>query len=237
MVGVVMLTGCTTTVGGSAARGTHSTAALDLVAILPGDAEVSAIAGNPLSDNGSRPTAGGIDALPNGIRDNNAANPIDCLGAVSPFMRIVYEKGEVRAAAWQTFANYGGHQTVSSVDTGVVEFGSAAQAQKMFGSFATRWKACEGTTVTTYLHNADNAELYEKITDVRVDGAVLSATVINTDNQHDAQFPTERALAVASDCIVDVDAAVTGGTPAQQKPAGRAVNLATAMLDRVNQAR
>ena len=79
----------------------------------------------------------------------------------------------------------------------------------------------QGTTVTTYLHNADNAELYEKITDVRVDGAVLSATVINSDNQHDAQFPTERALGVAADCIVDVDAAVTGGTPAGNPPGVR----------------
>ena len=131
-------------------------------------------------------------------------------------MRIVYEKGAVRAAAWQTFANYGGRQTVSSVDAGVIEFGSAAQAQAMFGDFANRWKSCEGTTVTTYLHNSDNAELYEKITDVRVDGAVLSATVINSDNQRDAQFPTERALGVAADCIVDVDAAVTGGTPAAE---------------------
>ena len=160
MVGVVVLAGCTTTVGGGAVRDGRSSAARDLAAILPSSAEVSDIAGNPLSDNGSRPTAGGIDALPNGIRDSSAASPIDCLGPVSPFMRIVYEKGEVRAAAWQSFSNYGGHQTVSSVDAGVVEFGSAAQAQAMFGDFVSRWKSCEGTTVTTYLHNADNAELY-----------------------------------------------------------------------------
>ena len=234
MVGIVALAGCTTTVGGGAVRGAGSAAALDLAAILPSSAEVTEITGNPLSDNGSRPAVGGIDVLPNGIRDNKAANPIDCLGAVSPFTRIVYEKGEVRGAAWQAFSNYGGHQTVSSVDAGVVEFGSEAQAQAMFGDFVSRWKACEGTTVTTYLHNADNAELYEKITDVRVDGAVLSATVINSDNQHDVEFPTERALGVASDCIVDVDAAVTDGT---RKPAGRAVKLATAMLDRVDRAR
>jgi hypothetical protein len=237
MVGIVVLAGCTTTVGGGAVRDARSSAARNLAAILPSSAEVSDIAGNPLSDNSSRPTAGGIDALPNGIRDNDSANPIDCLGPVSPFMRIVYENGEVRAAAWQQFSHYGGHQTVSSVDAGVVEFASEAEAQRMFGQFVSRWKACEGTTVTTYLHTADNAELYEKITDVRVDGAVLSATVINSDNQQDAQFPTERALGVASDCIVDVDAAVTDGTQAQQKPAGRAVNLATAMLDRISQAR
>jgi len=234
VVGVVVLAGCTTTVGGNAARDERSTATLDLATILPSNAEVSLIAGNPLSDNGSRPTAGGIGVLPNGIRDNSVANPIDCLGAVSPLMRVVYEKGEVRAAAWQTFSNYGGEQTVSSLDAGAVEFGSTTQAQATFGDFVSRWKACEGTTVTTYLHNADNAELYEKITDVRVDGAVLSATVINSDNQQDVQFPTERALGVASDCIVDIDVAVTGGS---RKPAGRAVKLATAMLDRVNQAR
>lgn len=103
----------------------------------------------------------------------------------------------------------------------------------MFGEFVIRWKACRGTTVTTYLHNANNAELYQKVTDVRVDGPVLSATVINSDNQQDAEFPTERALGITGDCIVDVDVAVTGGTPAQRKPAGRAVNLATAMLGRV----
>jgi hypothetical protein len=230
MVGVVVLAGCSTTVGGGAVRDVRGTAARDLAAILPSSAEVSDLAGNPLSDNGSRPMAGGIDVLPNGIRDSSAANPIDCLGPVSPFMRVVYESGEVRAAAWQSFSNYGGHQPVSSVDAGVVAFGSAAQAQATFDDFVSRWKSCEGTTVTTYLHNADNAELYEKITDVRVDGAVLSATVINSDNQHDTQFPTERALGVASDCIVDVDVAVTDGT---RTPAGRAVNLATAMLDRV----
>ena len=82
MVGVVVLAGCTTTVGGGAVRDGRSSAARDLAAILPSSAEVSDIAGNPLSDNGSRPTAGGIDALPNGIRDNSAANPIDCLGPV-----------------------------------------------------------------------------------------------------------------------------------------------------------
>lgn len=237
MFGIALLTGCTATVGGVAVRDARSVAARNLVTILPTDAEVSELVGNPLSDNGSRPVAGGIDALPNGIRDNDTANPIDCLGPVSPFMRIVYEKGDVRGAAWQEFSNYGGHQSVSSADTGVVEFGSEAEAQRMFGEFVNRWKACEGTIVTTYLHNADNAELYEKITDVRVDGPILSATVINSDNQQDARFPTERAIGVAADCIVDVDVAVTDGPESAQKPAGRAVGLAAAMLAKVSRGR
>jgi PknH-like extracellular domain len=231
-----VLAGCTSTVGGIAARQVSAGEVRDLATILPSGAEVSRAAGNPLADNGS-PVIGGIDVLPNGIRDNDAARPIECLGPVSPFMRIVYEGGDVRGAAWQEFANYGGGQTVSSVDAGVVEFASEAEAQRMFGSFVTRWQACEGKTVTTALHNPANTELYQTITDVTVDGAVLSATVLNSDNQGDATFPTERAIGVAADCLVDVDVAVTDGAPAQQRASGRAVSLVTTMQDKVTRGR
>ncbi len=175
--------------------------------------------------------------LPNGIRDNNDANPIECLGPITPFMRVVYEGGDVRRAAWQEFSNFGGGQTVSSLDAGVVEFGSEAEAQRMFGGFVSRWKACEGKTVRSVLRSPANTELYQKITDVKVDGPVLSATVINSDNQGDATFPTERAIGLAADCVVDVDVAVTGGTPAEQRASGRAVSLATTMQDKINRGR
>ena len=66
---------------------------------------------------------------------------------------------------------------------------------------------------------------------------MLSATVVNSDNQGDATFPTERAVGLAADCIVDVDVAVTGGTPAQHRASGRAVSLAVTMQHKVNQGR
>ncbi|WP_328358176.1 sensor domain-containing protein [Mycobacterium sp. NBC_00419] len=207
-------------------RQAPGTAARDLAAVLPSTAEVSQIAGNPLDDNGSAPQRGGIDILPNGIRDNDTARPIDCLGPVSPFMRIVYEKGDVVGAAWQAFSNYGAGQAVSSVNAGVVRFRSDAEAQRMFADFVTRWKSCEGTTVTTFLRDADGTELYEKITGVRVNANVLTATIVNSDNQGDAEFPTERAIEVAADCIVDVDVAVTAGGAAQQTPRDRAADIA-----------
>ncbi|WP_431236592.1 sensor domain-containing protein [Mycolicibacterium aichiense] len=229
MVGIAVLAGCTSTVDGSAARQDDSVVLRDLAEVLPTGAEVSRAAGNPLSDSES-PTVGGIDALPNGIRDNAAANPIECLGPATPFMRVVYEVGDVRRAAWQEFSNFGGGQTVSSVDAGVVQFASDAEAQRMFGAFVTQWKACEGTTVRSALPAPAGAEMRQKVTDVRVDGPVLSATVVNSDNQGDASFPTERAIGLAADCVVDVDAAVTGG---QRRPSGRAVSLAATMLDKV----
>jgi hypothetical protein len=236
VVGVAVLAGCTSTVDGTAARKDPVSAVRDLAAVLPSSAEAGQAAGNPLPDN-NFPAIGGIDMLPNGIRDNSDANPIECLGPVTPFMRVVYEGGDVRRTAWQEFSNFGGGQTVSSADAGVVEFGSEAEAQRMFGGFVARWKACEGKTVRSVLRSPANIELYQKITDVKVDGPVLSATVVNSDNQGDTTFPTERAIGLAADCIVDVDVAVTGGTPAQHRPAGRAVSLAATMQHKVNQGR
>lgn len=171
--------------------------------------------------------------LPNGIRDNDTARPIDCLGPVSPFMHIVYETGDVVGAAWQEFSRYGSGQAVSSVDAGVVQFSSPGEAQRMFTEFATRWKACAGTTVTTKLGNVENTELYEKVTEVRADGAVLTAIIVNSDNQGGASFPTERAVQVVADCIVDVDVAVTAARPGQAATADRAAGIARLMADKV----
>jgi hypothetical protein len=227
-----VLAGCTSTVDGTAARQSAVGTVRDLASVLPSAAEVSEAAGNPLADNGS-PVIGGIDVLPNGIRDDSAAHPIGCLGPVSPFMRVVYEDGDVRGAALQQFSNYGDNQTVSSVDVGVVEFGSEAEAQRVFGDFVARWKACEGTTVTTELPPPASTTLYQKVTDVRVDGAVLSATVVNSDNQGDATFPTERALGVAGDCIVDLDVAVTDSASVQNRDSRRAIDLVTATLGKI----
>jgi PknH-like extracellular domain len=231
-----VLAGCTTTVGGSAVRETGTASRGNLAQILPTTDEISTAVGNPLADNGS-PAVGGIEVLPNGIRDSTMARPIDCLGPVAPFMRVVYEQADVRGAAWQQFSNYGAHEVVSSADTAVIEFSSDAEAQRVFTSFVAQWKACEGTTVTTYTHNADNTELYGTVTDTLVAGPVLSTTIINGDNQQNAQFPTERALGITADCIVDVDVAVTDGTPAQQAAGRRAVTLAMVMLDKVARAR
>lgn len=231
-----MLAGCTSTVEGTVARKDPVSAVRDLAAILPNSTQAGQAAGNPLSSNGF-PEVGGIDVLPNGIRDDSDANPIECLGPVTPFMRVVYEGGDVRRTAWQEFSNFGGGQTVSSVDAGVVEFSSEVEAQRMFGAFVSRWKACEGKTVRSVLRSPANIELYQKITDVKVDGPVLSATVVNSDNQGDSMFPTERAIGLAADCVVDVDVAVTGGTLAQQRPSGRALSLAATMQHAVNQGR
>lgn len=226
MVGAIvvigMLAGCGTVVDGVALRQPPAS----LPRVLPTVEQVEAAAGNPLDATG-QPTLGSIDVLPNGIRGDDAVDPIECLGAITPLMRWVYEKGDVRGAAWQDFARFGQGQTVSSVNTGVVRFSSDAEAARMFSQFVTRWRSCEGGRVGI---RSGRADLGLTVTNVTVTGPILSATILSGESDTDPGFPTEHAVGVSADCIVDVDVAVTAPDPARRVAGSRAQDLAGAML-------
>ncbi|OBI39620.1 sensor domain-containing protein [Mycobacterium sp. E2238] len=231
MVGIGLLsTGCVTTVNGTPVRAGHlGAAALPLEQVLPDDAEVSAAVGNELPPH-SPAQVGGIDLLPNGIRDSGGAAPIQCLGVVAPAMRIVYEPGHVHAAATQNYWNYDSGVAVSSATAAAIKLAATADAQRLFASFVEQWQRCDGTTVTIYTHDSSNTELYSKVTDTRVDGPVLSATVVAWDNHHAPPCPLERAVGVKGDVIADVK--VADGPRVQ---AGRrAVDLVEVMLRKVS---
>ncbi|OCB40510.1 hypothetical protein A5675_11850 [Mycobacterium malmoense] len=231
LAGISMLgTGCVTTVAGTPTRaGRLGGSVLPLEQVLPDDTEVSAAVGNRLPPH-SPAVVGGIDVLPNGIRDSGGAAPIDCLGVVAPAMRIVYEPGHVRAVATQDYWNYDSGVTVSSATATAIRLASTADAQRLFASFVKQWQHCEGTTVTMYTHDSSNTELYSKPTDTRVDGPVLSATVIAWDNHHTSPAPDERAVGVQGDVIAEVKVAdgprVRAGT--------RAIDLVDVMLRKVS---
>jgi hypothetical protein len=142
-------------------------------------------------------------------------------------MRWVYEKGDVRGAALQDFARFGEGQTVSSANTGVVRFSSDAEASRMFSQFVTRWRSCEGGRVGI---RSGRADLGLTVTDVTVTGPILSATILSGESDTDPGFPTEHAVGVSADCIVDVDVAVTAPDPARRVAGSRAKDLARAML-------
>lgn len=207
---------------GTAQRQTVSDRAA-IAALLPTAEEVSDTVGNPLDTTGS-PLVGSIDVLPNGIRDAAGASPLDCLGAVTPLMRVVYEGGGVTGAAWRDYARLGAGQTVSSAEAGVVAFGSDGEASRMFNRFVTAWRSCAGTTVTLFVSPSSTAGLELTLTDVRAEGQVLSATVLS-DGGDGTVFPTEHAVGVAADFIVDVDVAITDPDPDRRVAAGRAADL------------
>ena len=216
------MSGCAPAVDGTAQRQVSPTAGL--LEILPTEQDVSVAVGSPL-DAADMPKVGSISVLLNGIRTTDDASPLDCLGAATPLMRVVYESGGVQAAAFQDYARFGKGLTVSSAEAGVVRMDSDEAAARTFETFATRWKACDGTTV-----NMHGLEL--SVTKVRVNGPVLTAVILSSDG-HGDEFPTEHALGVARDCIVDVDVAITDPDPTRRQPRTRAADIVRGMLAKI----
>lgn len=221
---------CSSTLGGAPER----QQAVQIVRALPTAEQVEQAVGNAL-DPGPEVT-GSIAMLPNGIRDADDVTPLDCLGAATPLMRVVYEQGDVRDVALRDFSRYGEGLTVSSAHTGAVRFASAAEAARMFATFAARWTACDDTTVN--VHVTSTATVDWRIADVREVGGILSATILSGDTGGKPAFTTEHAVGIVSDCIVDVDVAVTDALPGRQVAGGRrAAGLVLAMLDNIRRAR
>lgn len=229
-MGVAALTACSATLGGGAVR-QQSTR---LQQVLPTPDQVAEAVGNPLNPTGPE-IAGSISLLPNGIRDAGDATPIDCLGTATPLMRVVYEQGEVRDVALRDFSAFGEGLTVSSAHTGVVRFGSDADAARMFSTFMTRWRACDNIDVN--VHITPTSALQWHITDVRQNGGILSAVVLSGASGDQPAFPTEHAIGLSGDCIVDVDVAVTDVSPARRIAKSRAVDLVRVMLENIRRSR
>ncbi|ABL05795.1 MULTISPECIES: sensor domain-containing protein [Mycobacterium ulcerans group] len=231
LLGIGLLgTGCTNTVAGvSTHAGQPGANALTPEQVLPDGEEVKAAVGNDLPPH-SPPMVGDIGVLPNGIRDNSAAAPIECLGAIAPAMRISYEVAPVRAAALQDYWNYDSGVVASSATVAAIKLASSDDAQRLFASFTQQWRQCEGRTVTMYTHDRSDTELYSKVTEVRTDGPILSATIISWDNHHTPQSPVERAVGVQGDVLADAKVALRP----HSQPGTRAIELVKVMLRKVS---
>lgn len=202
--------------------------------VLPSGDQVTRAVGNRLDPTGP-PMVGGIALLPNGMRDSNEVSPLDCLGAATPLMRVVYERGDVRGVALQDFSRYGEGLTVSSAHTGVVRFGSDAEAGRMFENFASQWRSCSDTQVSVRV--TEKSSLDWLVTDVRESDGIVSATVLNGESERDAAFPVEHAIGLVADYIIDVDVAVTDALPSRRVASGRAAELVRLIRENINRAR
>ena len=227
---VGMSAGCVGVVDGAAVR----KQAVGLQDALPSATQVAQAVGNPL-DPTSPPMVGGIALLPNGIRDSDEVWPLECLGAATPLMRVVYERGDVRAVGLQDFSRYGEGLTVSSAHTGVVRFGSAAEASRMFTEFAKQWRSCSDTMVSVQVTAKSSLEW--TVTDVRQTDGIVSATVLNGETSRQAAFPIEHAIGLAGDTIIDVDVAITDAEPTRRVVSGRAAALVRLIQENIDGAR
>jgi hypothetical protein len=165
---------------------------------------------------------GGADMLLQGVGESEAT-PIECVSAGYRLQKVVYAASPVRQVASQSWA--GGDFTGPPVSGffGAVKFATADDAQGFFAASADKWRRCNGQTMVLHQpeHGADGVS---RITDVVVDSAVVSAVVL-----HDDGSTIQRAIGVASDCVVDVeitDVDRVGG-------ARGAVDVANLMLQKI----
>jgi hypothetical protein len=164
---------------------------------------------------------GGPDMLLQGVRESEAT-PAECVSATHRLQKVVYQAGPVRSVASHSWA--GGDASGPSMTGffGVVKFATPDDAQAFFASSADKWRRCNGQTMV--LHQPEHrADGLSRITDVVIAPKVVSAVVMNDKGQL-----VQRALGLASDCIVDVDITDTAGSRGNP-----AVDVANLMLQKV----
>ena len=135
-----------------------------------------------------------------------------------------------------TSAGYGEGLTVSSVHTGVVRFASDADATRMFATFidpvaCLRQHHREGAH---HPHLRPAVEGHRRFSGRR---RSCPSVVLSGETGDQPAFPTEHAVGLTGDCIVDVDVAVTDAVPARRVATTRAVDLVRVMLENIRRTR
>lgn len=167
---------------------------------------------------------GGPDMLLQGVREAEVT-PVDCVSTGYRLQKVVYEAGPVRSVASQSWAGGDAAGPSATGFFGVVQFDDPAAAQAFFAASADKWHRCNGQTLV--LTQPDRgAQGASRITDVGVDDRIVSAVVM-----HDAGSTIQRALGIASDCIVDVEISDLTGPSAPG--ASDAVAVANLMLQKI----
>ena len=167
---------------------------------------------------------GGAEMLLQGVRESEAT-PIDCVSAGYRLQKVVYQASPVRFVASQSWIGADQNGPSYSGFFGAVKFATADDAQAFFATSADKWHRCNGQTLV--LHQPEHgADGLSRITDVVVDSRVVSAVVL-----HDDGSTIQRALGVASDCVVDVE--VTNVADNSGSGAAGAVGVANLMLQKI----
>ena len=167
---------------------------------------------------------GGPEMLLQGVSESEAT-PIDCVSAGYRLEKIVYRASPVRSVASQSWV--GGDQNGPSYSGffGVVQFATPDDAQAFFAASADKWHRCNGQTLV--LHQPEHgADGLSRITDVGIDDRIVSAVVL-----HDNGSTAQRAIGVASDCIVDVEVTNPAGDSGTSVSGG--VGVANRMLQKI----
>ncbi|BBY52552.1 sensor domain-containing protein [Mycolicibacterium arabiense] len=227
LLAVLLLTGCTQSIAGSA---TQSDAALG---ILPTESEISAAVDSPLSTFGFQPFVGGVEILPDGYRTDSDASPIACVAVTDTAPRIVYEPLPVLEAARLSFFNWDPGVATSGADAAAVRMSTGDGARAAFDEFVGRWRQCDGSTVVKHLPGVTGADVDARVQDVDIAGPVMSATVRTGERAGGGTARYERSIGVRGDAIVEVSLAIPTDGPTVAAARDMATRAVEVMLDKV----
>lgn len=223
--------GCTTTVDGVAvdqAPNVGPSPVRALEDVLPTGAELSEALGIAPTGLMGQLVEGGADTLLRGV-DRAQAKPVECVSTTYRLQQAVYGASSVRSVASRSWAAGSVDGPALSGFFGVVQLGSADEAENFFATAADDWGQCDGETVVLW-SGGTGAGARSRITDVAVDDRVVSAVVVH-EAAGGSGTPIQRALGVAGDAIVDVE--ITDLAGARSGGADGAVDVARIMLGKL----
>jgi hypothetical protein len=227
----LLAAGCTATVDGVAVDQSPAGApapARALDQVLPTSEELSDALGIGPTGLMGQLVEGGADTLLRGV-DRAHATPVECVSTTYRLQQAVYGASAVRSVASRSWAAGSVDGPALSGFFGVVQLGSADEAQSFFAAAADDWGRCDGDTVVLQ-RGGPGASEQSRITDVALEDRVVSAVVVH-EAGHGGGTPIQRALGVAGDSIVDVE--ITDIAGARSGGAAGAVDVAQIMLDKL----
>ena len=235
----ILVAGCAVSVDGTARPGANLTPRLltgsTIQGVLLGDSALSRILNQSfMIDSRYPPRFGGPETL----QDDGAASPGSCLGVAWMLQQDVYQPGEVRHVAVETWRNAATPVEVTSVKEAVVSLPTAADARALFAKFSEQWRTCDGTTSPL---PGSMFRLNAKTTNVQAADSVVAATVSTgfaSLSSDAAAIPAGRAIGVRGNCLVEVEVDFFSTSSPSRQRAGdvntAAVEIAHAMMDSVS---
>ncbi|WP_167857896.1 sensor domain-containing protein [Mycobacterium sp. DL99] len=179
---------------------------------------------------------GSLDTMPNGLANESAASPHECVGATRVAQRSVFQGTGVQhfgSENWWTAAS----GPVMKVEEAVVVYASPTEAQAAFTAFTNQWQACEGRTMTVLAGQASDGSNYiTTANNVRVTDSVLSAALASDRSSGGWARASAHALGVKGNCLVDVEVGFYGVAPGQDPVSGMnnsGIDVAKAMMARI----
>ncbi|HEX7823687.1 MAG TPA: sensor domain-containing protein [Mycobacterium sp.] len=204
LAGLVLLTGCASTVQGAAVK----TPASRAERALPSADAVGQAMHLPMQID-APPLVGGTEILRD---DRGTSTPPECVAVTHAGDRNTYRDAPLRSAAKGTWKTPKDTVAGTNAVVYVLELDSPDSAQSWYTKLAARWQPCNGTTVTQRMESLSFTQNISQIAD---SGGTLTADLlVTTGDGAISPMRNRRALTSSGQYLIDVEVvdSLSGGT-------------------------